>query len=206
MCKINWELITQIISSFATLVLAAVAIWGDYLKAKFLKPSLRLKIYNDKGLLANGKNGRLIYYHLKLVNQKKLITVKNCKIVLKEIKKDTKNGTSKNSLLIESCFYFAPAFVMGFITNIDLNEKVVDFLSIEENKNVIIPRLNFIQSSIDLSVYPNEKTLYAIQIQGDNYKSQFQYFEINYTGGWDENLAVMKNYLKIIELVPEQLW
>lgn len=66
----NWAQVAQIVIACFTVILAAIAIWGDAIRRRLLPPYLVLKEHNFAGDYNTDRNGnRIVYYHLKLVNK-----------------------------------------------------------------------------------------------------------------------------------------
>src|ERR1700674_3699656 len=88
------ETITQGAVALGTLLLAAVAVGGEPLRAYFVGPRLTVRLLNARGerqQMANGGWAR--YYHLQVANKNRLFApAKNVRIVLTGIARPDANG------------------------------------------------------------------------------------------------------------------
>lgn len=88
MCKIDWNLLIQLLTAIGTITVAIIAIWGDWIKIRLTPPKLKIVSLNTRGELTSFSNGtRVIFYHLKVVNSRPWSIAKNCKVLLKSISK-----------------------------------------------------------------------------------------------------------------------
>jgi hypothetical protein len=88
------EGIAAVIAAVGTLLLGALAIWGDWIRSVLAPPKLKLVGHTLKGErtelrvqgAAHPTGGiPVMYYHLKVVNLRPRITVQNCQVLLKGI-------------------------------------------------------------------------------------------------------------------------
>jgi len=94
LCKIDDNIIVQIVSAAVTLIVGIIAIWGDCIRSKLSPLNLKIEPQNLKGELTLAINGlniaKVYYYHLKLVNQSNWQIAKHCRVLLTGMyKKDT---------------------------------------------------------------------------------------------------------------------
>ena len=82
MADTNCEWIKIVITSLSaigTLLVAIVAIWGDWVRAKLAPPKLTIEKHNFKGSLTNFSSGqKVIFYHLKVINHRYWFSSRNC--------------------------------------------------------------------------------------------------------------------------------
>ena len=66
-----WTLIIQGFATIAALVLAVLAIWGDWVRSKLAAPRLKMSLRRQEGELTSFSDGRPVrYYHLVVSNSR----------------------------------------------------------------------------------------------------------------------------------------
>ena len=199
--------ISNILVAFGTLILAAVAIWGDVIRAKWAPPKLRIIPFNTRGTVTQFTQGpRVIYYHLKVINDRPWFAGKNCQIRLTEI---SKRGPNNQPIPIPNpvpeSFVWSPARIAPDRVNI-AKDHIFDFMSVAEGDNKVIPVLYWYPNNFIGTVMPNQAFQYSLEIIGDNLvKSHIQVFEVAWNGQWDDNLDRMAFNLTITEITAPQV-
>src|SRR5437868_15174480 len=104
-------------TAFGTVAVAILAIWGERVRSWLAPPRLEIEPHNnlrgDPNVLTTQTGqrvGRGMYYHLKVVNKKPWLPVKNCRVVLKGISRRGPDGIFHPSpLVVPSQLVWAPA-------------------------------------------------------------------------------------------------
>lgn len=203
MCKIDWNLIIQILSAIGTITVAVVAIWGDWIKSKLTPPKLKVILLNTRGELTNFSNGqRVIFYHFKVINQRSWSIAKNCKVLLKGIYKELPNGQFQNQPLnTNPSFIWTPAEITPHAINLS-KEHAFDFGYLAENDTAFRPVLNILPNNFQGFVSANQKIRFSLQPTADNYLNEnYQVFEVAWNGNWSDNLDNMAQSLTITEII-----
>jgi len=141
---------------------------------------------------------RVIYYHLRIKNEKQCNVAYNCRVVLKKIsKKIPSEQTFKElPLSVPPRFFWAPAETSPQLIDF-VNDQILDFGFIVENSGIftpaITPRFNNFQGDLK----KDESFQYVIEIVSNNSKPKQYTIEVFWDGRWDSNLNNMAKSFKI---------
>ena len=202
--SVNHQTIAAYLSAFATLLVAILAIWGDWFRAKFAPPKLKIASHNLRGHLTQFTNGRrAIFYHLKVVNQRRWFTIKNCRVQLVATYQRGPDGIFRNAMLpFPIQFTWVPAEISPLFETIT-HERIFDIgFLLESDPTGFQPRIISMPHDFQGYVRSGGACRYSLQIVADNYVSEIQAFEISWNGTWSENLDTMANSLIIKEFIP----
>jgi hypothetical protein len=90
--SIDWKLVIDVIAATATVAVAVLAVWGDWVRARFAPPRIELRLHTPHGMDAHTGGGTVVrYYHLKAVNVSPL-TVEDCRILLHGMRRRNADG------------------------------------------------------------------------------------------------------------------
>jgi hypothetical protein len=205
MSKIDFNLVLLFFSTLGTLLVAAIAIWGNLFKSILVPPKLKIVGQNLKGELtligdSNFRN-KVIYYHLKVINDRNWSTAKNCKVLLTEVHLRLPNGQfQKISLNSYPSFRWTPAEITGITIDIS-HEQIFDFGRIIENGDRFEPILSIYPNNFNGFVSSNNVVRYTLKIVAEGYVSKkSQVFEVAWNGNWSENIEIMAQNLTIREI------
>ena len=202
--SVDHQSIAAYLAAFATLLVAILAIWGDWFRAKLAPPKLKIEAHNLRGHPTQFKNGKkAIFYHLKVVNQRRWLTIKNCRVQLVAIHQRGADGQFRQIMLPYPIqFTWVPAEISPLFETIT-HERIFDigFLS-EGDQTGFQPRIIYAPLDFQGYVRSGGACRYSLQIVADNYVSQIQAFEVSWDGKWSENLEIMSNSLVIKEFIP----
>lgn len=102
--------------ALGTLMVAAAAIWGDWLRSRLAPPKLIIEPHNLRGdptVFGDSKSPqatRVMFFHLKVVNQRPWLTINNCRVLLKGIsRRGPDGGFYPVPMSIPIQFVWAPA-------------------------------------------------------------------------------------------------
>jgi len=198
--KIRWEIIFSGLTAFGTLAIAALAIWGDWIRTRLFRGELSLEMYEDSVTLANQPPNRIYYYHLKVVNRRRWRRADNCRVLLKALSRRAPNGVFQPvPMPVPLQFIWAPENVTPSAITIH-HEEILDFGLVREGNPRFEPRLYWIPNHFTGFVGANEAIRYSLQIVSDAYVSKtYQVFEVAYDGVWDPVPAQMAMHLTIDE-------
>lgn len=202
MCKIDWNLVIQLITAIGTITVAVIAIWGDWLKAKLTPPKLKIEPLNTRGEITKFSNGtRVIFYHFKVVNSRPWIIAKNCKVLLKGIYKELPSGQFQNlPFNTNPSFIWTPAEITPQAINL-VKEHAFDFGFLAENSSEFSPVLNVFPNNFQGFVGVGQKVRFSLQPSADNFLTEkYQVFEVAWNGQWTDNLENMIQNITIREI------
>jgi hypothetical protein len=81
----QWGLWISIVLVVATLILAAVAVWGERIRQRWVRPKLRLLLDEPHLTFISGTNRRGWYYQLHVVNDRKTSPASNTQVRLTKV-------------------------------------------------------------------------------------------------------------------------
>jgi len=199
------------LSTIGTLILAILAIWGDWVRSKLAAPILIISAHNLQGQViptnlydSKGnytKTIRRIYYHLKVVNLRKWTAVKKCSVQLISLKRKAINGEFVElQLIVPHQFTWTPAeYSLPYQDFI--GERIFDFGHIDEDSPDFCPSLLIFNNSFNGFVSKGEVLRYELKVIADNYFSTKSYiWEVAWDGLWTDNTQTMSQHLIIKEI------
>ncbi len=213
-----WEPLTAI----GTISVAIIAIWGDWFRAKFAAPKMRI-VVRDNGVdirtmnplveLPIGNPSKAIYFCLHVENRRSWAMANNCKVVLRAVHRRVPNGKFyREPLIVPLQYQWSPGFYSVCEMQNIKQDAVLDFGRIVEKGDRFEPVL--CGESNNFNVFKkkeNEVVRYSLQIIADNFTSQkFQVFEVEWSG-YSANVEDMrqsqqiKPVLKIREITENEL-
>lgn len=196
------ETVITSVSAISTLLVAIVAIWGDWVRAKFAPPKLTIEKHNFRGSLTEFTNGKkVIYYHLKVINHRHWFSSRNCRVILKQIfKKGPDDGFHPVPYVVPLQFTWSPAEFTPPVITIN-KDQVLDLGCIVEDENFFRPTLYSYSNNFQGFVKANESLRYYLEIVSDNFVSKEpKIIEVSWNGQWSDNLDDMKQNLIVKEV------
>jgi len=200
------------LGSIGSILVAVIAIWGEWIRSKFFGPQLSLVPHNFRGNVTTAteteirtgfiiRSYKAIYYHLRVENSRRWAVAKNCRVLLREVYKREPNGEFQRLPLVVPLHYvwspreWSPAF-----KSVSDNE-VLDFGSISEISDRFNPKFYVTSANFEGYVEANEVVRYGLSIVADNFVSpNLQVFEVAWDGRFSENLDEMSRSLNIREI------
>jgi hypothetical protein len=196
------ELIINGLIATGTIAVAILAIWGDWVRSRLAPAKLTLDVHTPEGnpaLYASGN--RVMFYHLRVVNQRGWLPVQNCRVMLIGLSKRDPSGIFQPvPMPVSWQFAWSPAEFMPPTITL-LREQVLDLGYIDEHDKRFIPRLYWTPYNFRGYVGPNEAVRYQIQIEAVNFSSPIYVIEVAWDGVWSFIPAEMKTHLPV-RLLP----
>ena len=208
----NKETLSLIIQGFVaigTILAALIAIFHEWFKTKLTPPKLSLELCNDsdlnewKGGTIN--TGRVLFYHLKVINHKKNIPARNCAVLLKEISHQLPNGKfQRKQFNYPLQLKWAPGNDMPLLITVNkVSPQTVDFGYLNENSDKFTLSLVWTPYNFDGYVLADKPIRFYFQVVADNYvSSKLDGIQVSWNGRWSENPTIMNRNL-IIEKIKE---
>lgn len=195
-------------TALGTVAVAVLAIWGERVRSWLAPPKLSLEAHNLRGnanilTTADGKPvAKVMYYHLKVVNKRPWLPVKNCRVLLKGIsRRGPDNIFHPLPLVVPHQLVWAPASFAPILATIT-REHVVDLGLIIEGENAFKPALYSTPNNFDGFVKAGEAVQYEFAVEADNYSSDtYQVFEVAWDGIWETEPEKMEKHLRIREVL-----
>src|SRR5262245_15651605 len=122
------DLVIQGLVAFGTIAVAVLAIWGEWIRAVLAPPMLKIVGHTLQGdPTTNALGNRLMYYHLKVLNERPWLKAENCRVVLKGLSKRGPDGNFYPiPMAVPLYFVWAPAEITPPTVTLT-GEQVVDF-------------------------------------------------------------------------------
>jgi len=192
--------------AIGTLAVAVLAIWGERVRSWLAPPELALEAHNLRGdpnvLTTDGKPvTRVIYYHLKVVNKRPWLPVRNCRVLLKGLsRRGPDNIFHPYPIVVPSQLVWAPATFAPILATVT-KEQVVDFGRVVEGDDAYRPTLYSTPNNFSGFVKAGDAVRYELAIEADNYSSDKYYvFEVAWDGKWMFEPDEMEKHLRIREI------
>lgn len=196
----SYSIATQLIVAFGTIVVAIIAIWGDFLRSVFAAPKLKISLFDKEGEPTQYSDGRNVrYYHLLIKNIRKWAPAKNVLVHVVSLEKPNPDGEWQKAMysghvpLVWQFGDYYPGYPsIG-------RERICDLGRITEN-GVFELKTLFRPNNFDGSVRRNQKIRVHLQAVSDNGHSNMLILEIAWDGNWSLEAKEMANHLVIKEL------
>lgn len=190
-------------TAFGTVAVAVLAIWGDWVRSILAPAKLTLVEHTPEGDLTTFASGtRVIFYHLKVSNQRRWLPAQNRRVMLVGLSRRDSGGVFQTiPMPVPGQFVWAPAeFTFPVITVV--REQVLDFGCVEEHGNRFVPRLYAIPNNFQGFVGANDAVRFQLQIEAVNFSSPIYVVEVAWDGQWSDNPATMRLHLPPIRPIP----
>jgi len=194
-CYEQWSIFINVLIAIGTISAVIVALFGNRIQNKIFRPKLSVVVLDGKGDLTKFTNGsRVIYYHLRFINEKKSVTIKNCKVYLKKIlKRGADNNYHNVPLPVPTKFCWAGRSDKNETVDI-VTEQVLDFGFIIENDIEFKPVVEPIFNNFKGFLKQGESIRYQLEIIADNYRPKgLITIETSWNGNWSDNLSIMES-------------
>lgn len=197
------DAITNTAIAIGTIAVAVIAIWGRQIRSWLVPPKLSLVAHNLRGdpnvLTADGKPvGRVMYYHLKVVNERPWLPVKNCRVLLRGLsRRGPDNLFHPTSLVVPTQLTWAPASIMPTLVTVT-RAQVVDLGYIVEGEEAFAPALYSTPNNFQGFVKSGDAVRFELAIEADNFCSEENpVFEVAWDGVWEFEPGQTERHLRI---------
>lgn len=199
----------DIATALGTVAVAILAIWGERVRSWLSPPKLEIEAHNnfrgDPNVLTTQTGqlaGRGMYYHLKVVNKRPWLPIKNCRVLLMGIsRRGPDNVFHPSPLVVPSQLVWAPASFAPILVTVT-KEQIVDLGNIREGDEAFRPALYSIPNNFAGFVKANEAVRLELAIEADNFSSRrYKVFEVAWDGIWEFEPEKMVNHLRIREIL-----
>ena len=198
-----WEIIFSGLTAFGTLAVAALAIWGDYIRARLVPGRLAVEIYEKDGDTVGQPPNQIYYRHLRAVNRRPWRRPENCRVLLRAMSRRGPNGIFQPMPVpVPLQFMWTPPDTTPPLVAI-YREQILDFGYIRQGADLRWePRLYWKPGNFAGFVGANEAIRYSLQVVSDAYVSEtYQVFQVSYDGHWNPVAAQMVLHLTINEIL-----
>jgi hypothetical protein len=190
--------------AFGTVMVAVLAIWGEWFRSKLAPLKLVILLHNEQGQPTTLGQVRTMYYHLRVVNRRPWRAGRDCRVILKGMTKRGPDGIFHSiPLPVPVQFIWAPAEFAGPTVNL-VKEQIVDFGRVREDEKRFAPLLYTTPSSFSGDVGPNEAIRFQIEVEAIDFSSERQVFEVAWDGVWSYEPSAMAQHLRIREVALKE--
>jgi hypothetical protein len=198
----TFYLTTQVFIAIGTVLVAILAIWGEKLRNWIAAPKLLFKLHNARGDLTSLTNGQqVIYYHIKLQNDRQWAPAKRVRVLCVAISKRASDGSFvKQPLIIPLQLPWAFPSFHELLPTIRKDD-ICDLGSLEQNATQFKLSLYFYPNNFRGIISANEAMIVSLIASADNFTSKSPYnLEISWDGNWSSDLDEMHRHLVIKEV------
>jgi hypothetical protein len=189
--------------AIGTIAVAIAAIWGDWLRDRLNPSKARIAVHNVKGKKEGdpARGGRLIFYHLKVVNETRWKTLHNSRVLLTEIQRKHPDGSFHvDPFPVPRQFVWAPSELSPIAVSFS-DERIFDFGVLYFSDATFRPSLYVQGGELNANVTRDQAVRYRLEIVADNFHQRAgQLFEVAFNGVCSEDLEEMSRNLVIREV------
>ena len=195
-----WNLIIQGAVALGTILIAAIAIWGDLVRSWLSGPKLKVRLLNRLGELTNLSDGTPVwYYHLKVTNDRKGSPTHKVRVVLTKIFQPAADGSWVDRSFsgpLQLTWQF-PQFHVQFPSVGP--DHVSDLGCIVKGRQfVLTPYVT--PNNFKGFVGANQSIRVEVMAVADNGQSKPTLIEIAWDGNWSEEPEKMSRHLVVKEV------
>jgi hypothetical protein len=167
----------QIAVAIGTLLLAALAIWGAWIRARWLGPKLTLRLFDPEGEKTSINGTPCRWYHLRVTNERRSALARNVRVVLVKVSRPSADGLVRPT----SPHWNAD---LGFVT-----------------KDGIF-RLTpvFVPNNLDVVLKAGERLIIEALACSDETESSPLCVELAWDGLWSDDATEMTTHLVVKEV------
>jgi hypothetical protein len=185
------------VSVVATLILAALAIWGQSVRAKLVGPKLTLSLLDPLGeRIPMGPAGTPSrWYHLRVVNERRSAPAKNVRVVIDKVSRPSADGQFRPTALsghLQLAWQHGNTLPQYPTLGPPLNADLGWLASGEFHLKVLI-----IPNHVSMHLKAGEKMLIEVLAVSDETESAPLCLEISWDGRWSEDSSEMARHLVI---------
>jgi hypothetical protein len=169
------------VAAIGSLLVAALAIWGEGIRAWLAPPKLELlpqtlrgvpALLTMPGIVVGGGPFPARYYHLKVVNRRPWLAAQDCRVLLTGMLRRGANGHFEEILWPVPFAFMWSGETPPPETKLLTDELVMDFGVIKEGGDRFIPILRGYPNNFDGYVYAGQAIRYELKISSLNFTSK----------------------------------
>lgn len=202
-CPELWNLIVQGLVAFGTILLAVVAILGDWIRHCLFGPQLVISLLDQDGTLNNITDGIQTpgrYYKIKVSNSRRWVPATNVRVVLKNIFKPAADGTLTPQILsgplqLTWIWVLPQYYTIG-------HEEICTFGRLIKGDKFVLSTY-IVPNNFVGYIQPKQKMMIEVQAVADNTDSNSLFLEISWDGLWSDDTPQMRQHLVVKEIARE---
>lgn len=186
------------ITAFGTLLLAALAIWGDRIKDLLFGPRLEMSLVDPAGDRTRRSKGRdVYYYHLRVKNRRRAVA-KSVQVLLQAMSRRISNGTFvPDKIVFPLPLVWTPAKVEGASRDV-FGASTCDFGFLEVMAGAFEIAAQYRPNNFRGRVAAGESVRFEIIASGENvYFTKPLVLQVSWDGNWidepiEEHLVIKR--------------
>ena len=192
-----------LLSGIGTVLVAAIAIWGDQIKAWLWPPNLALEIPDGPPDPISFRPPRF-YLHIRVRNRGRSIA-RNCRVMLRGMeRRHAEERTSPQCVPFALQFTWSPSEMPPLQRNIGGGPgETFDLGFVEkagEEASRFCPQFYVTPAGHDYTVAGGVLARYFLDIDADNYVSPMYLVEVVWDGHWDDEPEKMHSHLNVARI------
>ena len=198
----KWKIAIEMVAAVAVLILAVLAIWGDWVRSILAAPKLKVSLRSEEGVPTSSQDGSPVrYYHLVVSNSRRWAPARNAIPYIRMVERPGPDGQ------------WRPAMFTGPVTlwwqfgkhtpGLPMigQERICDLARIVQGKNFeLVPM--FRPNSLDATLEPSMKMRVHVFVNADSGESPDTVIEIAWDGNWVDGAQEMRRHLVLKEVTP----
>ena len=187
------KVVIDALAALGTVAVAIMAIWGERIRASLAPPKAALQLHTPHGAPAlmripgvgmpgGGKPAH--WYHLKVVNDRPWLTIQNCRVLLRGVRRRVADGSySEVAFPVPFPYIWSGLEPAPDLVTIAREPRVVDFGALIEGEDAFKPRLVGGPNLFDGFVRKGEAVRYELVVDASNFPAgKPQVFEVTWEG------------------------
>lgn len=196
----TWAQVAQVVIAFFTVILAAIAIWGETIRRRLFPPNLVLSEHNFEGDFVTMQGGkRHVYYHLKIVNTHKWSPAQKVRVLFEAYSRRKADGVTfqQESLVIPIQLYWSFIKFHELLPAVG-PDRYIDIGYLVEGEDYFYVSLLTIPGNFNGFVRAKETLRFKIVATADNLtKTEPLYLEVSWDGEFHFDKEEMLKHLVI---------
>jgi hypothetical protein len=208
-------------TALGTVAVAALAIWGEQIRAWLSPAKLVIDGGNFRGHFADLNPPRpelppgvimnppppvppAMWYVLKVRNKRPYQKSEHCRVILIGLSRRGPDGRYHHvPFSVPRQFWWAPSESTPPEVTV-VRERTIDFGFVQQGADRFVPTLYSTPFNFPGYVHRNESVRYFLQIEADNFSSSaYQVFEVSWDGQWHSDSEQMATHLTMREVFDE---
>ena len=196
----SWNLIIQSVAAFGTLIIAILAIWGDWVRSLLAAPKLKISLRSNSGEFTQFGDGRKVrYYHLVVTNTRRWAPCRNVVAYLTRVERPGPDDNWQQVLRTGPVVlpwqfgkFYAGLPIIG-------RERICDLARISEDEGLeLVPE--FRPNNLDPTLRSAGQLRAHVVAIGDNGESSPCVVQFAWDGNWEEGSSEMRTHLVVNEV------
>lgn len=195
-----WLIFVHALAALAALFLAALAIWGEWFRAKLAAPKLRVSLRSEKGTFVRFLDGtKSRFYHLLVENQRRWFSAGPVIVIVRDVERLAHDANW------ESVMHTGPVWLKWQFGGGDRKESLIgserfcDFGFVRQGHDFQLA-LQVTPKSLDPCVRKNERIRVTVAAVAGTTESPAARIEVSWDGEWEDGADEMQRHLIVKEV------